>query len=144
MFSQEREMVGLEEQYYEIPSHQDADHVQRTLARILTESRDEVQEILARYGVPPTKAQEIAEEAVQSPPEVRYEGSGSVAATVAICVALTRLVKVLIPLVEPFSKEGAELAHEIGLDIWKLLRKRLLENESVRLTEKPHNIAAKA
>jgi len=130
-------MSESDKQYYEVPARQNAESIERATAELLRQSQSEVEAILEGHGVPHDKVQAIAAAVIDAPPEVRYEGSGSIAATIAIIVALSKLIKVLVPLLEPFSKQGAKLGYEIALDIWKMLKKRLQQEKSIRLTEKP-------
>lgn len=123
-------------QYYELPKIEGTEAVQNNAAALLLESHGEIVEIIEKHGIPRERAEAIAEEVIHQPPTVEYEGSGSVAAMIAIAVSLAPLIKVTVPLLEPFSKEGAKLAYKIGMDIWKMIRQKLLAKKSIRLTEK--------
>lgn len=123
-------------QRYEVPARESTEGIQANAAALLLESHDEVIDILEKHGIPHDQAGPIAEQVTRQPPTIEYEGSGSIAAMIAIAVSLAPLIKVMVPLLEPFSKQGAKLAYNIGMDIWKMLRKKLLEKNSIRLTEK--------
>jgi hypothetical protein len=129
-------MSEVDKQRYEVPAQEKAEGIEKGAAELLLDSRGEVQAILESHGIPRDKVDAIADQVTQHPPEVRYEGAGSIAGTIAIVVALTRLIKVLVPLLEPFSKQGSKLAYNIAMDILKMLKKKLFDQKSIRLTEK--------
>src|SRR5208283_1068543 len=114
-------------QYYEVPAREGTETVQNNAAALLLESQGEIVGIIEKYGIPRERAEAIAEQVIRQPPAVEYEGSGSVVAMIAIAVSLAPLIKVMVPLLEPFSKQGAKLAYNIGMDIWKMIRQKLLD-----------------
>ena len=130
-------MSESDQQYYEVPARENAEGIARVGADLLLKSKVDVEAILERHGVPRDKVSDIAAAAIENPPEVRYEGAGSIAATIAVIVALGKLIKALTPLLEPFSKQGAKLAYKVAMDIWKMLKKKMQDEKSIRLTQKP-------
>jgi hypothetical protein len=129
-------MDELTKQFYEVPKGDGAEKVQNSAAAVLLESHDEIAGIIEKHGIPRDRAEAIAEQVIRQPPAVTNEGSGSIGAMVAIGISLVPLIKVMVPLLEPFSKQGAKLAYNIGMDIWEMIRQKLLEKKSIRLTEK--------
>jgi hypothetical protein len=46
------------------------------------------------------------------------------------------LIKALVPLVQPFANNAADVAKKISLDVWEMVKLELLNKKHVRLREK--------
>ncbi|HKD79534.1 MAG TPA: hypothetical protein VKH81_07555 [Candidatus Angelobacter sp.] len=121
--------------YYEIPRDAAAKNLKTVAAELLKDSQAEIADILAKHNIPRDKAEAMAKSVTNATPDMDYSGSGSVAEVVAIAVSLAPLIKSLTPLLLPFSKRGADLAYQIGKDIWMMLKKKML-GKNIRLSEK--------
>jgi hypothetical protein len=120
---------------YEVPKGQDVGSLKNTARTLLKNSQTEIAAILSAHGIPEENTKEIAAQILDASPDVEYKGAGSIGELIAIAISLAPLIKALSPLLLPFSKRGADLAYEIGKDIWNMLKGKLL-GENIRLSEK--------
>jgi hypothetical protein len=67
---------------------------------------------------------------------VNVQGAGVDPATIAILISLTPLIKAIVPLVQPFATNAADLAHTVALDLWNHLKDRLWHEDHISLQEK--------
>lgn len=127
--------MNEQEFQYEVPKNVSVRRLNTLTQKLLQNSQAEVVDILRKHGIAESDAKAVAAQVTGTAPEAEYKGAGSVADVVAIAISLVPLIKALTPLLLPFSKKGAELAYEIGKDIWLMLKQKLL-GENVRLKEK--------
>jgi hypothetical protein len=120
---------------YELPKNLSIARLNTLTQELLRSSQGDIVAILGKHGIAADDAKVVAVKISGAAPEAEYKGAGSVADVVAIAISLVPLIKALTPLLLPFSKKGAELAYEIGKDIWLMLKQKLL-GQNVRLSEK--------
>lgn len=125
-----------EEQLFEISTNWSAASIREHANQILQKSDTEIVDVLQSRGIPETKAREIASIIRLQQVKADYKGAGSVPDTIAIVVTLTPVIHELVPLLQPFSDRAADLAYEIGLDIWEMVKTKLWHEHHIKLHRK--------
>jgi hypothetical protein len=117
---------------FEVPKDVSAKGLEQKIQKILGESGKELKQLLAKHNVPTDQAPALGGEQVK----VSYEGAGIDPATIAILIALTPLVKDLVPVVKPVVKDASEVAKSVALDLWEIVRTKLWEDHHIRVKPK--------
>jgi uncharacterized alpha-E superfamily protein len=96
--------------------------------------KPKIEAVLSRHEVPRVSSSDVLQAAHSV--EIIDKGAGMDPATIAMLVALTPLIKALVPLVQPFANNAADVAKKISLDVWEMVKLELLNKKHVRLSEK--------
>ena len=117
---------------FEVPKDVSAQALEQKIQQILAESQKDFTHVLAKHNLPADQPPVLGQE----PVKVTYEGAGIDPATIAILVALTPLVKALVPLAKPMVEDASEVAKTIALDLWEIVKTKLWEEHHIRVKPK--------
>jgi hypothetical protein len=117
---------------FEVPKDTTAESLQRNIQEILRESEEDFKKVLVKHNLPADVLPPLAEQ----PVKVSYEGAGIDPGTIAILVALTPLVKALVPLAQPLVQDASAVAKQVSLDLWEIVKTKLWEKYHIRVKEK--------
>jgi hypothetical protein len=116
---------------YELPKDIGAKKVAKDANALLRLSRKDVEAILKKHKAPVSASKAIAKSKIG----VTHKRAGFGAETVVLVVSLAPLIKVLTPLLLPFTKSAAKVAEKIALDTWEMLKGKLWKKKHVELKD---------
>ncbi len=117
---------------FEVPKDVSAQALEQKIQQILAESQTDLKQVLTKHNLPADQAPALGQE----PIKVTYEGAGIDPATIAILVALTPLVKALVPLAKPVVEDASDVAKTVALDLWEIVKTKLWEEHHIRVKPK--------
>lgn len=130
-----------ENQSYYSPEEYDAPALSAKVDELLEDPREsadiqnQIQEIFAKHKSPAPLSSTTASTFVKAI-KIVDDRAGIEPGTVSLLVSLAPLIKELVPLVQPFANKAADVAGQIALDIWDMIKLKLLKKNQIRLRKR--------